>query len=52
MPVPELIKSWFRALEAAIEAVEEGPYGYMAKRIDLLNARISKLENEAAKGTD
>ena len=44
MTLFQRLRSWLSELEAAIEAVEEGPYGQMDRKIAALDVRVGKLE--------
>ena len=42
----ERTKRGLQTLWSALEAAEEGPYGYMDRQISSLNDRVRKLEND------
>jgi hypothetical protein len=46
MSLMERTKRWLQTLWSALEAAEEGPYGYMDRQISSLNDRVRKLEND------
>jgi hypothetical protein len=50
MSTIERLKLWFRTLWAALEAAEEGSYGYMDRQISTLNDRVRALENQRSNG--
>jgi hypothetical protein len=46
MSIWERVRSWARALWAALKAAEAGSYGRMDDRIVALDRRMSRLERE------
>ena len=48
MALTKRLKHWLKLIESFAEAVEEGPFGFLDRRISVLETRIKELETRLA----